>query len=189
MTSEVDITILSSKLKERGFKFYPAFIYMVTKVVNSNESFRICFNSKGDLGYWEEMSPSYTIFDSASTTFSSIWTETSNSFAQFHDRYLTDVQKYNGTGKLFPKMPIPEYTFPISMLPWSSFTAFNLNINNVGDYLLPIITGGKYVEKEKAKILPVSVQLHHAVCDGYHASLFMNSLQSLADDCEEWLNV
>jgi len=37
------------------------------------------------------------------------------------------------------------------------------------------------VQKGNAIFLPVSLQVHHAVCDGYHAGLFMNYLQSFAD--------
>lgn len=30
-------------------------------------------------------------------------------------------------------------------------------------------------------------QVHHAVCDGYHAGVFMNDVERLADCCGEWL--
>ncbi len=40
------------------------------------------------------------------------------------------------------KENIPPNVFPISSIPWTSFTGFN--INNDADYLLPIITCGKY---------------------------------------------
>jgi chloramphenicol O-acetyltransferase type A len=73
------------------------------------------------------------------------------------------------------------------MIPWSSFTAFNLNINNGGDFLLPIITGGKYSQIKAEWFLPVSLQIHHAVCDGYHASVFMNDFQRFADESADWL--
>jgi chloramphenicol O-acetyltransferase len=53
------------------------------------------------------------------------------------------------------------------MIPWSSFTSFNLNINNGGDFLLPIITGGKYSHVKEEIFLPVSLQIHHAVGDVY----------------------
>ncbi len=29
--------------------------------------------------------------------------------------------------------------------------------------------------------LPLSLQIHHAACDGYHASLFVNTLQNKID--------
>ncbi|MGE7998434.1 type A chloramphenicol O-acetyltransferase [Lysinibacillus sp. NPDC093190] len=187
MTSEIDISILHKNIKDNNFKFYPTFIYMVTKAINTNIAFRMCFNSQGELGYWEKLNPSYTIFNEESETFSSIWTATSDKFKQFHQNYESDIKKYNGRISLFPKSPIPENIFHISMIPWSSFTGFNLNISNGGNYLLPIITAGKFVQKENAIYLPVSLQMHHAVCDGYHAGLFMNYLQSYADESHSWL--
>lgn len=187
MTNEINITILMENLKKKQFKLYPAFIYIVTRIVNSHKEFRTCFNSEGKLGYWTEVLPSYTIFDKETYTFSSIWSSNSPTFSEFNFQYEKDVEKYNGTGSMFPKTPIPENSFPISMIPWSSFTGFNLNINNGGDYLLPIITGGKYSQVNGELFLPVSLQIHHAVCDGYHASIFMNEFQRLANESIEWL--
>ncbi|EIZ1153050.1 type A chloramphenicol O-acetyltransferase, partial [Enterococcus faecalis] len=28
---------------------------------------------------------------------------------------------------------------------------------------------------------------HHAVCDGYHASLFMSEFQNMVDSVNEWI--
>ncbi|MDQ0205679.1 type A chloramphenicol O-acetyltransferase [Alkalicoccobacillus murimartini] len=187
LTCDIDVQKILQILKKKRMRFYPAFIYMVTQIVNGDEVFRTCFNENKELGYWEQMIPSYTIFDNESKMFSSIWTETTSDFATFHKQYELDVQKWNGTEELFPKMPVPPNTFPISMLPWSHFTAFNLNINQMDDFLLPIITAGKYIEKYGVLTLPVTIQAHHAVCDGYHATTFMNKLQFLADQCENWV--
>ena len=43
--------------------------------------------------------------------------------------------------------PIPDNHIQVFITPWSSFTAFNLNINNGGDFLLPIITGEIFKNK------------------------------------------
>lgn len=187
ITNEINITDFLKNLKKKNYKLYPAFIFMVTKIVNSHKEFRTSLNSEGTLGYWTEVLPSYTIFDEKTCTFSSIWSSNLTKFSDFHSQYEKDVEQYNGTGCMFPKTPIPENNIPISMIPWSSFTGFNLNINNGGDYLLPIITGGKYSEVKGELLLPVSLQIHHAICDGYHASMLMNDLQRLADNSEEWL--
>jgi len=187
ITNEINITVLMKNLKKKNYKLYPAFIFMITKVVNSHREFRTGFNLEGDLGYWTEILPFYTIFDKKTCTFSGIWSPNLTDFSEFHSQYEKDVEKYNGTGTLFPKTPIPENNIPLSMIPWSSFTSFNLNINNARDFLLPIITGGKYSQVKDELFLPVSIQIHHAVCDGYHASVFMNDLQKLADESAYWL--
>ncbi|KGA95949.1 chloramphenicol acetyltransferase [Alkalihalobacillus alcalophilus ATCC 27647 = CGMCC 1.3604] len=187
ITTEMDISVLMKTLKKKNYKLYPAFIFMVTRIVNSYREFRTNFNSEGELGFWTELFPTYTVFDKETSTFSSIWSPNLRSFADFYVQYEKDIKCYNGKGVLFPKTPVPENGIPISMIPWTTFTGFNLNINNGGDFLLPIITGGKYYQTETGLFLPVSLQVHHAVCDGYHASLFMNELQELADHCAEWI--
>ena len=73
----------------------------------------------------------------------------------------------------------PENTFPVSMIPWTSFEGFNLNLQNGYDYLLPIFTFGKYYEDGGKYYIPLSIQVHHAVCDGFHVCRFINELQEL----------
>ena len=42
---------------------------------------------------------------------------------------------------------------------------------------LPIFTMGKYFERDGRRMLPLSIQVHHAVCDGYHVGVFVDKLQ------------
>ncbi|MGH0924231.1 type A chloramphenicol O-acetyltransferase [Bacillus pacificus] len=187
MTVNVDITRLLKELHQKGIKFYPVFIYLISKVVNNHKEFRTSFNDEGALGYWEEMIPSYTIFHKDDKSFSSIWTDYSSDFHIFYKNYEEDMRLYINVHGLFPKENIPPNVFPISSIPWASFTGFNLNINNEGDFLLPIITCGKYFNEENKVMLPVSLQVHHSVCDGYHASRFLEDLQQLISNCNKWL--
>ncbi|WP_099156934.1 type A chloramphenicol O-acetyltransferase [Virgibacillus ndiopensis] len=187
LTANIDITTLLEQLRSMEVKLFPAFIYMVSKAVNAQKELRTCFNNEGTLGFWEEMNPSYTIFQDDSKTFSSIWTEYSEDFSVFYKYYKDDSEQYSNVLGLFTKENEPQNAFPISTVPWVSFTGFNLNINNNGDFLLPIITNGKYFKQDDKILLPISLQVHHAVCDGYHASMFINELQQLANKCHEWL--
>lgn len=74
ITTDIDITKLYQNIKVREYKFYPVLIYMIMKVVNSNESFRMSLDQDGNLGYWETMNPLYTVFDDETELFSGIWT-------------------------------------------------------------------------------------------------------------------
>ncbi|MEH7896017.1 CatA-like O-acetyltransferase, partial [Bacillus thuringiensis] len=156
-------------------------------VVNNHKKFRTCFNDEGVLGYWEEMIPSYTIFHKDDKSFSSIWTDYSSDFRTFYKKYEDDMRYYASVHGLFTKENIPPNVFPISSIPWTSFTGFNLNINNDENFLLPIITCGKYFNEGNKVMLPVSLQVHHSVCDGYDASKFIEDLQQLSNTCNEWL--
>lgn len=189
MTANVDITCLLNKLKSNNIKLYPALIYMTTKIVNRHEELRTCYDENGNLGYWDNMNPCYTVFNKENETFSNIWTLYSDDFRVFNFNYLEDIKKYCNTKEFSPKPNEPKNTFPISCVPWVSFTGFNLNIFTDGKYLLPIITYGRYYEQDGKMLLPISMQAHHAVCDGYHTSRFFNELQMLAKDFNEWLFV
>lgn len=76
-----------------------------------------------------------------------------------------------------PKKDKPINTFDVSMIPWTTFGSFNINVYNSDKYFLPIFTMGKYFEQDGKRLLPLSVQVHHAVCDGYHVATFIESLQ------------
>ncbi|HHP1053150.1 type A chloramphenicol O-acetyltransferase [Bacillus cereus group sp. BfR-BA-01354] len=187
MTVNVDITMLLEEVYQKGIKFYPVFIYLISRVVNNHKKFRTCFNDEGVLGYWEEMIPSYTIFHKDDKSFSSIWTDYSGDFRTFYKNYEDDMRCYASIHGFFTKENIPPNVFPISSIPWTSFTGFNLNINNDENFLLPIITCGKYFNEGNKVMLPVSLQVHHSVCDGYDASQFIEDLQQLSNTCNEWL--
>ena len=70
MTVKVDIT----QIKEKGMKLYPAMLYYIAMIVNRHSEFRTAINQDGELGIYDEMIPSYTIFHNDTETFSSLWT-------------------------------------------------------------------------------------------------------------------
>jgi len=62
-----------------------------------------------------------------------------------------------------------------------------LNLPRGEKYLLPIFTVGKFYEQSKKISLLLSVQVHHAACDGFHTSRFINELQEMVTNCEKWI--
>lgn len=160
----------------KGRKIYPAMIWLLTKTVNSIEQFRTAL--KGEtLGIYGSMHPSFTIFNEKTKRFSSVWAEFSESYSEFNTDYLRVTEQYGRSDRFMPQKKCPENTFNISMIPWFTFSSFNLNIHNGGQYLLPIFTMGKIFERDGKALLPLSIQVHHAVCDGYHVALFVENLQ------------
>lgn len=178
MTVHLDITNLHKTNK----KLYPTMIYLITTIVNKHEEFRTSFDNNDNIGIYEQILPCYTIFHKGSETFSNIWTEYSNDFNTFYENYQKDISQYGDIECMNAKPNIPENTFPISMVPWTSFSSFNLNLQKGYNYLLPIFTIGKYKFENNIYLLPISIQVHHAVCDGFHLSRFINELQDLINN-------
>ena len=175
MTVKLDI----SKLKKDGKKLYPTLLYGVTTILNRHEEFRTALDKNGQVGVFSEMLPCYTIFHKATETFSSIWTEFTADYTEFLQNYQKDIDAYGERKGMFAKPNPPENTFPVSMIPWTSFEGFNLNLKKGYDYLLPIFTFGKYYEDGGKYYIPLSIQVHHAVCDGFHVCRFLDELQDL----------
>jgi chloramphenicol O-acetyltransferase type A len=175
MTVKVDIT----PIKKKQMKLYPAMLYYLTTIVNRRSEFRTAINDSGELGVYSEMLPCYTVFHKDTETFSNIWTEYSSDFNTFSVAYENDMRKYGNKQGMIGKPNAPENTFPVSMIPWSTFEGFNLNLQKGYDYLIPIFTMGKYYQEDGRTILPLAIQVHHAVCDGFHICRFANELQEL----------
>ena len=177
-TYSATVNIDISNIIHRGIKLYPSMLYLLCKTVNMFEEFRTCLDKDGTPGVFSSMNPSYTLFNNETKMFSSIWTEYNEDFSVFFKNYLEDVKLYGKKDSLSAKPCPPENLFPVSMIPWMSFSSFNLNLKYGYSYLLPIFTLGKYFNEDDTIKLPLSAQVHHSVCDGYHLSLFINELQN-----------
>lgn len=175
MTTKLDIT----KIIESKKKLYPAMLYYLTTIVNRHVEFRIAFNKDNELGVYDEMLPCYTIFHKDTETFSNLWTVYCKDYEEFYKMYENDLRQYGNQKGMFGKPDVPDNCFTVSMIPWVSFEGFNLNLQKGYDYLLPIFTMGKYYEENGRILLPLAIQVHHAVCDGFHLFRFINELQEL----------
>ena len=144
---------------------------------NGKLNSRISDRSHIRLGIYEQMHPAYTIFNQEQKTFSGIWTEFHSDYLDFLKAYESDIAMYSSSMKFAPKPDRPNNSFDISMVPWFSFTAFDINVFDDGKYLLPIFTMGRFFDIDGRKMLPLAIQVHHAVCDGYHVGKFVELLQ------------
>lgn len=170
ITVNLDITPL------KGRRLYPAMIWMITKTVNEMAEFRTSLTKEG-LGIYEDMHPMYTVFNRENGNFSGIWSYFSEDYGEFLRNYEADEKEYSKSLRYTPKAGTPGNSFNISMLPWLEFTSVNINVYDEGKFLLPIFTMGKYFDRDGKRMLPLAIQVHHAVCDGYHVGLFVEKLQ------------
>lgn len=173
MTVKLDIT----NIRQKGLKLYPTMLYILTTAVNRHEQFRMCLNDREELLLYAAMVPCYTVFHKETETFSNIWTSYSEDYAAFCRRYEEDCARYGNVEGFTAKPNVPENSFPVSMIPWASFEGFNLNIAD-SRYLLPIFTIGKFFNENGRFYLPLAVQVHHAVCDGFHVCRFLDDVQT-----------
>lgn len=159
-----------------GQRLYPAMLWLLTQTVNANPEFRTALTNEG-LGIYDSMHPAYTVFNADKKNFSRIWTQFDPDYSRFLQAYALDAARYSRCEEFAPKPDMPENTFDVSMVPWFRFTAFDINVFDEGRYLLPIFTMGKFFDENGKRMLPLAIQVHHAVCDGYHVGMFLDQLQ------------
>ena len=178
ITVKLDIT----RIKEKKQKLYPTMLYYLATVINRHAEFRTAINEDGELGIYSEMIPCYTVFHKDTETFSDLWTEYKANLDDFCAAYEEDMLKYGKQPGIIGKPNTPSNSFTVSMLPWATFEGFNLNLQKGYNYLIPIFTIGKYYQENERIIIPIAIQVHHAVCDGFHVCRFISELQELINN-------
>ena len=186
MTADVDITALMPRLRESGLRFYPAIIYGIARMVNADPALRTAMDETGTIGIYDQVDPTYTVFHKDDETFSVLWTAYQPDLAGFCRAWEADRARY-GDIHAFEARP-PEAgrgLFNISAVPWTSFRSLHLELPEANDYLLPIFTLGRYREENGRTLLPLAMQVHHGVTDGFHVGRFFSRLQAWADGAAE----
>ena len=183
ITVKLDITAIITSEK----KLYPTMLYYLTTIVNRHKEFRMSFNKAGQLGFFDKMIPCYTIFHKDDHTFSDIWSEYNKDFSVFYKNCVEDMETWKDVKGVKTKPGKPDNFTPISCIPWLSYTSQSYDTPMKSPLLFPIVLFGKYFEQNGEVLLPFSAYLQHLVADGYHTSLFINTVQEIAENYEHWL--
>ncbi|MCI1965256.1 MAG: chloramphenicol acetyltransferase [Oscillospiraceae bacterium] len=180
MTSDLDVTGLSSACKAADRSFYVALLYCVCKVINAHEEFRMAYLwQEKKLILWDQVVPSHLVFHSGSETFTRIWSDWHPDFIKFYTDCRRDMEAGRRTmGCSVPH--VPKNIFDVSCIPWRNYSAMSLHIPENWIYLAPIITWGKFTEKNHRMLLPMTMQIHHAAADGFHITRFFNEVEQAA---------
>ncbi|MCI2958458.1 chloramphenicol acetyltransferase [Agromyces atrinae] len=178
LTVEIDVTEFVAELARVGRKTYVAQIWAIATIINRHDEFRMTLDDEGRPSVWPVVHPAFTVFNAERETFACVWAPYDDDFAAFHDVAAPLLAEHAHATELFP-LGAPSNMFDVSSLPWVSFTGFTLAIRNGWDHLAPIITLGRYVERDGRVVLPLAFQIHHAAADGFHASRFVSELQQL----------
>lgn len=180
LTADTDVTRLVGFVRAHGLKFYPAMIWVVSKAVNSREEFRYGWDGDGNPIRWDFVSPYYADFHKEDECCVKLVTEYSDDLYDFHARFIADREKHRNL-RGFAAENIPPNTFDVSCLPWIKYKSFDIHVFDEGKYLAPVVTWGKYETSDGKTLLPLSMNIHHAVADGWHLSRFFSDMQDIID--------
>ena len=182
LTVDINVTNLKAYSEKSRIGFYPLMLWAVSRVINSHDEFKYSWGKDGKLIKWDYISPSYTDFHSEDENFIKMVTEYSEDLFEFCNRVEADRKRHKGDRAVLDDQP-PNF-FDVSCLPWVKYRHFDVHVFDEGKFLAPVVTWGKYEPENGRLIMPLTMNIHHAVADGFHRSRFFNEVQDLIDSLE-----
>ena len=168
MTARIDVTELVKYSKETGTKFYINFLYILTKVINSRDDYRMQYLWQTDeLICYDVVNPIQYVFHEDTETCTPVYTTYYENYEEFYKNALSDVESAKNTREYLLDSANHPNWFDASYVSWLSYDSLNVELPDGYIYLLPIINWGKYREENGRLMMPLTVRLNHAVADGY----------------------
>jgi chloramphenicol O-acetyltransferase type A len=184
MTVSLDVTDFLSTLQEHHYKFYPAMCYCIAKTVNENQDYRYA-RVDGRIGYWDQVNAHYTVLRTNSNhLFTHQRTFYTDDFSSFYHNFLADKEQAEAGDSLYFDKSQDMDNVHISIMPNTHYSALAYSkpasftkYQTPDTSYIPFIMIGKYQEENGRMRMPVTVEFHHVVNDGYHAETFFHKLE------------
>lgn len=181
ITANLSVEPLYRFCKKHGLSYSHAALFYSLETANEIPEFRTRLMD-GKLIEFDRIHATQTILNDDKTF----------SFCYFE--YLPDVFEFNEAGKLAVEKYKRLKTFDVesdridliyySVIPWVSFTSFKHASRLNKSQTVPRIVFGKMFESGDGRQMPVSVELNHAVADGYHVGEFFRRFQKKLLHCD-----
>ena len=168
VTARIDVTDLVGFSKRNGSKFYIDFLYILSKVLNSRDDYRMAYLYQSDeLICYDVIHPTQYVFHEDTETCTPVYTEYTEDYEIFYRSALRDVKKAKETREYGLDSKNHPNWFDASYISWLSYDSLNIELPDGYLYFLPIINWGRYRKENGRLLMPVSVRLNHAVADGF----------------------
>ena len=185
LCANVDITQTLAYVKDHQSSFFLASLYLSTIAANKIKEFKYRIREDKVIVH-ERVHPSSTVFKE-NKTFGFCYFEYNDTFSKF-SQSAEKIIKLNQQNQA----PLTSYrekdaVIYYTVIPWTRFTNLTHPKQHIKKDSIPKIGFGKYYEENRRLQMPVSVQVNHALLDGFHISEFLNSFQELLNHPEEAL--
>lgn len=172
ITNQIDVTELVEYSKNTGTKFYINFLYILCKVLNSKEDYRIEYLFKTDeLVVFDKINPTHYIFHDDTKTCSVVYSEYNPDYTVFYRNCADDIEKAKSSHEYGLDSANHPNWFDASYISWISYDSLNIELPDGHLYFMPIINWGRYKSACNGRLtMPITVRMNHAVADGYLVS-------------------
>ena len=171
MTARIDVTGLAAYSRETGTKFTLNFLYLLSKVLNSRDDYKMGYLWQTDeLICYDVIHPTQYVFHEDTETCTPVYSEYSPDYPAFYAGALRDLEEAKKTREYRLDAAGHPNWFDASYIPCLTYDVLNIELPDGYLYFAPIVNWGRYREENGHLVMPVSVRLNHAVADGYLAA-------------------
>lgn len=168
MTARIDVTQLVQYSKMTNTKFYVNFLYILTKVLNSRDDYKMGYLWQSEeLICYDVINPTQYVFHEDTETCTPVYTNYYDDYKKFYNEAVDALESAKETREYGLDAVNHPNWFDASYISWLSYDALNVELPDGNLYFLPIINWGRYREENGKLMMPVSVRLNHAIADGY----------------------
>ena len=126
MTVRVDVTELVKYSKENGTKFYVNFLYILSKVLNSRDDYRMGYLWQNEeLICYDVIHPTQYIFHEDTETCTPVYTSYDPDYEIFYRNAACDIEKAKQTREYGLDMEKHPNWFDASYISWLSYDSLN----------------------------------------------------------------
>ncbi len=180
ITADVKVDRLYGFTKKEGLSFFLSTLYFSTKAANQIPEFRYRI-SGGKVFVYDHLHCGSTIFLD-NQTFSFCYFQQEGDLRTFCKRGRDQIAAMKAKNNFEPRLS-QEDIIHYSVLPWIKFTGIKHARKFRKEDSIPKIVFGKYKNtNDQDKIMPVSLDAHHALMDGYHAAKYFELFQQMIDN-------
>lgn len=182
MTARVDVTALVEYSKRRGTKFYINFLYILSRVLNSRDDYKMGYLwETNELICYDVINPTQYVFHEDTETCTPVYTSYSEDYNIFYKNALDDVERAKNDREYNLDIVNHPNWFDASYISWLSYDSMNIELPDGYLFFPPIVNWGRYRRENDRLVMPVSVRLNHAIADGFLAANVFRLLQKEID--------
>ncbi|MFA5299037.1 MAG: CatA-like O-acetyltransferase [Lutibacter sp.] len=180
ITANLEVTPLYNYCKQHNLSFSLACLYVALKVANEITEFKLRF--KDDKVYlFDTINIGSTVLND-NLTFSFCNFKFQSTIFEF-DINAKKILKNHKKGEGLYSQKEELGIMHCSTIPWISLTGFkHARKGNEREQGIPKLVFGKLFTENEIQKIPFSVEVHHALMDGYHVGLLYKKMQQFINE-------
>lgn len=183
ITADVDITPYRTALPKGG-RFTIGLVFAIATAANAVTEFRQRIRGD-DVIEFDTVHPSIIVLND-DDAFRFCAFPFAEDFAEFSKDGPERIERARAAPSMFDYQDQDDFLF-LTGLPWISFSGVMHAVPTHKPDSVPRIAWGKYRDVAGRIMLPLNVQVHHALVDGIHVGRFYAKVEDVLSRANKWL--